>query len=230
MSTRRSNGRAALDRVGHTLADKVEAALRDEIIRGARLPGERLNEVEIAFQLGVSRGPVREALQRLSRDGLLRMESHRGAFVRELDVAEVRELFEVRASLERQAASLAAERAGADEIDALRGLLDRARDAVSAPVDPHYPERLDVHELIVGCARNEALVRYLALVNQELKLVRARSGFQTVRAPKAFEEHARVVEAIAARDPHAAAEAMNIHMESALQSTLGLLREPGGTE
>lgn len=230
MSTRRKVGTAAIDRVGHTLADKVETALRDEIIRGARRPGERLNEVEIAFQLGVSRGPVREALQRLSRDGLLRMESHRGAFVRELDVAEVRELFEVRGSLERQAASLAAERARTDEIAGLRALLDRARHAVEAKIDPHYPERLDVHALIVSCARNEALDRYLALVNQELKLVRARSGFQTVRAPKAFEEHTRVVEAIAARDPHAAAEAMNVHMESALQSTLGLLREPGGSE
>lgn len=227
--TARISGRRAIDRVGHTLSDKVEAILREQIFRGRRLPGERLNEVEIAAELEVSRGPVREALQRLSRDGLLRMESHRGAFVRELDVAEVRELFEVRSSLERQAASLAAERAGSDEIVTLRALLDSSRGAVEADGDPHYPERLDLHEQIVRCSRNEALMRYLQLVNQELKLVRARSGFLAIRAPKAFEEHTQVVEAIAARDPHAAAEAMNIHMESALQSTLGLLREPGGS-
>lgn len=107
-------GPDAIDRVGHTLSDKVEAVLRQQIISGERTPGVRLNEVEIAGELGVSRGPVREAMQRLARDGLVRVESHRGAFVRSLDVGEVRALFEVRASLECQAAALAAERADAD--------------------------------------------------------------------------------------------------------------------
>lgn len=220
----------AIDRAGHTLSDKAEAALRTQIITGERSPAERLNEVEIAAELGVSRGPVREAMQRLARDGLVRLESHRGAFVRTLDVAEVRQLFEVRVSLERQGAALAAERAGGDEIDDLRALLATSREAVESHRQPHYPEQLDLHQRIVRCSRNEALSRYLQLVNQELKLVRARSGFLVDRAPKALEEHVRIVEAIAARDPLAAAAAMSIHMESALQSTLGLLREYGESE
>jgi DNA-binding FadR family transcriptional regulator len=90
---------------------------------------------------------------------------------------------------------------------------------------PHYPERLDLHEQIVRCSRNQALTRYLQLVNQELKLVRARSGFLAARAPQALDEHERVVEAIAVRDPDAAVAAMTTHMESALQSTLGLLHQ-----
>jgi DNA-binding GntR family transcriptional regulator len=225
MSSRTPSGPDAIDRVGHTLSDKVEAALREQIIRGEREPGVRLNEVEIAAELAVSRGPVREAMQRLARDGLVRVESHRGAFVRSLDAGEVRALFEVRTSLECQAAALAAERAGADEVATLRALLLSARGQVEAEVEPHYPERLDLHELIVRCSRNAALTRYLQLVNQELKLVRARSGFLVVRAPQALDEHERVVEAIAVRDPHAASAAMSIHMESALRSTLGLLRD-----
>ncbi len=227
MSSRSANGTDAIDRVGHTLSDKVELVLREQIVSGERAPGERLNEVEIAADLAVSRGPVREAMQRLARDGLVRVESHRGAFVRALDVGEVRELFEVRASLECEAAALAAQRAGAEEIATLRALLDSAGRAVAEGGGaPHYPERLDVHDLIVQCSRNAALTRYLRNVNQELKLVRARSGFQAVRAPKALDEHARIVEAIAARDPDAASAAMTIHMESALRSTLGLLRRP----
>jgi DNA-binding GntR family transcriptional regulator len=226
----RGTGPDAIDRVGHTLSDKVEAALRDQIVSGERTPGSRLNEVEIAAELGVSRGPVREAMQRLSRDGLVRAESHRGAFVRELDVGEVRALFEVRASLECQAAALAAERAGTDEVAALRSLLGDSRGALERESVPHYPERLDLHEQIVGCSRNAALTRYLQLVNQELKLVRARSGFQAARALNALTEHERIVEAIAVRDPHAAAAAMTIHMESALQSTLLLLHEVEETE
>lgn len=230
MSSRLPTGPDAIDRVGHTLSDKVEAVLRDQIVSGEREPGTRLNEVEIAAELAVSRGPVREAMQRLVRDGLVRVESHRGAFVRALDVGEVHELFEVRGSLECQAAALAAQRAGTGEIQTLRALLDTSRGAVERDVVPHYPERLDLHDLIVRCSRNVALTRYLQLVNQELKLVRARSGFLAVRAPKALDEHVRIVEAIAARDPDAAVAAMTIHMESALHSTLGLLRESGDTE
>lgn len=225
MSPRTPAGPDAIDRVGHTLSDKVEAALRDGIVRGERRPGARLNEVEIATELGVSRGPVREAMQRLARDGLVRIESHRGAFVRRLDVGEVRALFEVRLSLECQAAALAAERAGTDEVQALRALLRDSRGLVERESVPHYPERLDLHDQIVRCSRNAALTRYLQLVNQELKLVRARSGFQAVRATQALDEHERIVEAIAQRDPDGATAAMTIHMESALQSTLGLLRE-----
>ncbi|HEY4097727.1 MAG TPA: GntR family transcriptional regulator [Baekduia sp.] len=225
MSVREPSGPDAIDRVGHTLSDKVEAVLRDQIVSGERAPGDRLNEVEIATELAVSRGPVREAMQRLARDGLVRIESHRGAFVRALDATQVRALSEVRASLECQAAALAAQRAGTDEVATLRALLDTSRGELEVDEVPHYPERLDLHDLIVRCSRNAALMRYLQLVNQELKLVRARSGFLAARAPKALEEHVRIVEAIEARDPDAAVAAMNIHMESALQSTLGLLGE-----
>jgi DNA-binding GntR family transcriptional regulator len=215
-----------IDRAGHTLSDKAEAILRRQIVMGERQPDERLNEVEIAAELGVSRGPVREAMQRLAGDGLVRVESHRGAFVRGLDAGEVRALFEVRASLECRAAALAAERAGPGDVAALRQLIASSRSAVEADREPHYPEQLDLHELVVRYSRNPALERYLRLIHQELKLVRARSGFQTVRAPIALDEHIRIVEAIAGRDPDAASAAMSIHMESALSSTLGLLRAP----
>jgi DNA-binding GntR family transcriptional regulator len=213
-------GTAAIDRAGHTLSDKVERILREQIITGTRRPGERLNEVEIAAELAVSRGPVREAMQRLARDGLVRIESHRGTFVRALDAGEITALFEVRVALECTAAALAAERAGHDEIAALRAQIASSRGAVEGAAEPHYPERLDLHDLIVRCTGNPALTRYLQLVNQELKLVRAQSGFQVIRAPEALDEHIRVVDAIEARNPDAAREAMAIHLRSALRSAL----------
>jgi DNA-binding GntR family transcriptional regulator len=222
-------GPAAIDRAGHTLSDKVERILREQIIMGTRRPSERLNEVEIAAELAVSRGPVREAMQRLARDGLVRIESHRGAFVRALDAAEIRALFEVRVSLECTAAALAAERAGRDEIAALRELIASSRGAVVGAAEPHYPERLDLHDLIVRCTGNPALISYLQLVHQELKLVRTRSGFQAIRAPEALDEHIRVVNAIEARDPNAAREAMALHLESALRSTLDVHRRAEAT-
>ena len=186
--------------------------------------GDRLNEVEIAAELAVSRGPLREAMQRLARDGLVRIESHRGAFVRVLDADEVTALFEVRVSLERTAAALAAERAGDDEIAELRGLIASSRGAVEGAAEPHYPERLDLHDLIVRCTRNPALIRYLRLVNQELKLVRARSGFRRCALPRRS-TNTSASSTRSRRASHAAREAMAVHLQSALSSTLGLLQE-----
>src|SRR5947209_5763526 len=83
-----------IERAGHSFADQAEVALRQQILSGHRAPGDRLNEVEIAAELGVSRGPLREAMQRLARDGLVVVQPHRGSFVRSLEPDEIAELFE----------------------------------------------------------------------------------------------------------------------------------------
>jgi DNA-binding GntR family transcriptional regulator len=218
----------AIERTGHTFSDKVELLLRSQIISGQRLPGERLNEVEIANELGVSRGPVREAMQRLARDGLVQIQSHRGAFVRALNPDEVRELFEVRAALECVAAAYAAERASDEDIARICGLLDEVTEAIRDEQAPHYPDRLDLHDLIVQAAGNEALARTVRQVNQELRLARAQSGFRSDRARQAYDEHAAVVEAIRARDAKAAHACMERHLKSALEHTLTVLLDGAG--
>src|SRR6185312_12097300 len=113
-----------IERIGHSYADQAEAALRDQILSGHRAPGDRLNEVEIAAELGVSRGPLREAMQRLARDGLVVVQPHRGSYVRNLEPDEIVELYDVRIALECAAARLAAERRTDADVTALKGLLD----------------------------------------------------------------------------------------------------------
>ncbi|MGD9986703.1 GntR family transcriptional regulator [Pseudonocardia sp.] len=84
----------------------VADRLRHAIMRGTFPPGAQLGEVEIAARLGVSRGPLREAMQRLVAEGLVRSERHRGLFVRDLDAAAVRDVYTARAAIERAAALL----------------------------------------------------------------------------------------------------------------------------
>src|SRR4051794_27841584 len=94
-----------------TFVNRTEEVLRERILDGTIRPGERLNEVTLAAALGISRGPLREAIQRLTSEGLLTVISHRGAFVRTFSRAEVVELYELRAALELHAVRLACDRA-----------------------------------------------------------------------------------------------------------------------
>ena len=105
-----------------TLRTQVLAALRDELISGGLQPGQRVNEVEVAEELGVSRGTLREAIRNLEQEGLLESVPHRGTFVRELTPEEVVHVYEVRASLESRAARNASARLD----DAMREKLEAA--------------------------------------------------------------------------------------------------------
>ena len=216
------DGGAVIPRSGNSFSDRVERALRDRILHGEVAPGERLNEVEIAGELGVSRGPIREALQRLASDGLVELQAHRGAFVRRLGPAEVRDLFEVRLALETTVARLAAQRA----TDAQRADLDALVRAGADPIghaDVRFQGARDLHARLAEATGNTALIVHVTLVNQELRLLRTRSGEVPARAEHAVAEHAAIVAAVRAGDAEGAAAAMDAHLRSALGHALSAM-------
>ena len=222
--TFRLDGVLPIDRSNLTLADKVEARVRHQIVQGERPTGSRLNEVEIAADLGVSRGPVREALQRLAHLGLVTLESHRGAFVRRLDLDEVHELFEVRIALECEAAELAAVRIGDDGLRELDRLQEATVSEVIQAQQPSVFDTLDVHDLIVRHAGNVRLAQAVAQVNGELRLARSRSGASGQRAHEAVGEHRDLIRALTSRDGEGARLSMKSHLQASLQNTLQMLR------
>lgn len=218
------DGGAVIPRSGNSFSDRVERALRDRILHGEVAPGARLNEVEIAGELGVSRGPIREALQRLASDGLVELQAHRGAFVRRLGPAEVRDLFEVRMALETTAARLAAQRA----TDAQLADLDALVHAGAEPIghaDVRFQGARDLHARLAEATGNPALAAHLTLVNQELRLLRTRSGEVPARAEHAVAEHAAIVAAVRAGDADGAAAAMEAHLRSALTHALSAMED-----
>ena len=212
-------------RSGRSFADQAEQELRRQIITGRRRPGDRLNEVEIASDLGVSRGPVREAMQRLARDGLVHVEAHRGAFVRALDGVDITRLYEVRTSLECTAAELAAQRRTPADVERLQSLLDSTTAQVSRQEQPHYPTELDIHQLIALTAGNERLHRLIVQINQELTLARSASGSRPRRAERALAEHTEIVEAIERGAAGAARELMTAHLRRSLANTLRIVAD-----
>jgi len=218
MSTK---GRTPIARSGNSFSDQVERTLREQILEGRFPPGGRLNEVEIAGDLGVSRGPVREAMQRLARDGLVELQAHRGAFVRRLGPGEVRDLFEVRVALERTVARMAALRATDEQRAALTALRDTDASSIDPDEDPlPFQGVHDVHALLAAASGNASLAGHVALVNQELRLLRAQSGRLPVRAEHALEEHHELLDAVLSGDGDRAADAMERHLAASLETAL----------
>lgn len=216
---------SVLDISKASLTNQVEVTLRQQIIRGEKSPGVRLNEVEIARELGVSRGPVREAMQRLARDGLVVMEMHRGAFVRSLDFEELRQLFEVRAALESEAAALAAVRIDDEGIRMLLVMQDESSAFVNEQEDPIYPDQIDLHRLVARFSHNERISHMLDLINGELRLARSRSGATAERARKAVQEHQFLIEQLIARNASGARVAMRDHINHAYANVMQTIHQ-----
>jgi len=189
-------------------------AVRNLIVGGHYMPGERVNEAELATSLGISRGPLREALQHLASEGLVHRVAHRGTFVPRFSAEETVELYELREGLEVMAARLAAQRADAVDLAALHELLDDTSAVLDAGTDNSYPANLDFHQRILALAGNAQLLQRAREVHRQLQLVRSRSGYRPDRAKQAYAEHVAVVAAIESGDPEAAERAMRAHLHS----------------
>lgn len=204
-----------------TIRSRSLEAIRNLILSGGLPPGSRINEVELASTLKISRGPVREAIQRLGAEGLVRIVDHRGAFVREFEADEIVALFELRTILESAGAELAAERRSPADVRRLARLLDDTATLLEVQ-DDAYPQDLDFHLALVGCAGNPALSDAAHDVHQRLRLARLMSSAMDNRARRAHAEHADILAAIERGDAAAAGRLMSEHLGEARRNALAL--------
>jgi DNA-binding GntR family transcriptional regulator len=181
-------------------------------------PGDRLVESDLADRFGVSRTPIREALQRLETQSLLSRDG-RSLIVASLDHSQMAELYTVRTELEGLAARLAARHAADEEIKVLR---DMVTEDAALLGDPRALSRANrrFHKQIHLASHNGFLVQQLDLVHRSMALMATTSLAIEGRGSKALEEHARIVEAIAARDEVAATEALRSHISIAFEARL----------
>lgn len=194
----------------------ILAAIETGIYR----PGDRLVESELAERFGVSRTPVREALQRLETQAML-VRDGRSLIVASLDHNQLAELYIVRAELEALAARLAARHASPEEVRVLAQML--AEDAQNQR-DPEALARSNrrFHRQIHLASHNRYLVQQLDLVHRSMALMAQTSLAAEGRSAAAMTEHARIVEAIAAGDGDAADRALREHISMAWETRLKL--------
>lgn len=202
----------------------------DAIEQGVYRPGDRLVEAELAERFGVSRTPVREALQRLETQSMLARDG-RSMIVASLDHNQLAELYVVRAELEGLAARLAARHASPEEIRVLSDMVEADRAMVDDPAGLARANRR-FHKQIHLASHNRYLVQQLDLVHRSMALLASTSLAAEGRGEAALAEHAEIVRAIAAGDGEAAQAALRAHISKAFETRLkldaGTLKGKGG--
>lgn len=191
--------------------------IRSRLVAGAFPPGTRLGQAELADQLGISRTSVREALRRLTGDGLLEFEVNRGFFVVDLGLESVLQRLEARVLLEPLLARLAAERSVLEDLEAMGDAIEDERAARTA-ADAHDASRA-FHLALARATHNEALVRTfdsLWIADVGRRLLARRFAAPTWKRDD-ISEHRRVLMAIERGDAARAETLMRAHVESALR-------------
>ena len=188
------------------------------IDEGVYKPGDRLVESELADRFGVSRTPIREALQRLETQSLLERDG-RSLIVASLDHNQMAELYIVRRELEGLAASLAAKHATPEEVQLLRSMVEADRALMDDPVALSRANRR-FHQQIHLASHNLFLVQQLDLVHRTMALMATTSLAAEGRSQIAMEEHDAIVSAIEAGDEAAAGAALREHISVAFMTRL----------
>ena len=190
----------------------------EAIDAGVFKPGDRLVEVHLAQRFGVSRTPVREALQRLETQSLLARDG-RSLIVASLDHNQLAELYAVRAELEGLAARLAARHATVEEQKVLEEMVD-AHDLLEASPESLVRANRRFHRQVHLASHNRYLVQQLDLVHRSMALMETTTLAITGRSEVAFDEHRAVLRAITARDEDGAYKALRDHISNAFVARL----------
>jgi phosphonate utilization transcriptional regulator len=213
----------------NSLATLAQRELERQIVSGEVAVGSKLNEVDIANALGVSRGPVREAFRALDQAGLVRVEKNRGVFVRQVSVEEANEIYEVRAALEGLIGKLAARRIDADEIDQLRAVVKKmtAHDNKARKPEAYFALNVEFHDILARAARNAALLTHYRRVVNELDLYRRETiARSTENIPISTREHEAIVAAVARRDDKLAEKLLTEHVLQSRERLHAVLGRP----
>jgi len=198
------------------LRELVLDAIRGAIMNGTLQPRERLMEIQMAEELGVSRTPIREALRKLELEGFIVMVPRKGAYVSDLSFKDIADVFEIRAALEGLAAGLAAERITEEELERMERLLVEKQEAITQDdISKLVEVDTKFHELMYQASRNVRLGSIISNLREQIQRFRLTSLSYPGRNKLSLEEHKKIVEAIQARDYQLARQLATEHIENA---------------
>ena len=203
------------------LREVVCESLREAIRNGVLKPGERIMEIQLAEELGVSRTPVREAIRKLELEGYVVMMPRRGTYVASMSIRDINEIFEIRTALESLSNGLAADHITDEELEHLQRLLVIIGGYIKeGNIEKIVETDIEFHDMMYHAARNTRLVGIISNLRDQLTRFRTLSMSYPGRLEATIEEHRLIVEAIARGDRKAASKAAERHMENSEKTLL----------
>lgn len=204
-----------------TVVDHAYEELWKRVIMIGGSKEQRLSDVTLAEQLGISRTPVRQALERLVQEGLVRSDPRRGFWTRTFTAQDIREIYDIRGALEVLAVRLAAPHLSQDDLKAQLVALY----AVRAELDTHPVLRflqIDIrfHMLITRASRNGRLIHSLSLLRSQLSMFQMQDTYYPQRMEIALHDHEHILLALLAGKVDEAAEHLSGHIEHAMEGVL----------
>lgn len=195
------------------LRDVVFKTLREAILKGDLKPGERLMEIQLANQLGVSRTPIREAIRKLELDGLVNVLPRRGAEVAQITEKDLRDVLEVRTSLEQLAIQLACQRISSDNIEKLKDALEVFEEAVnSGDVKKLAEADVAFHDVIFESTNNARLIQIVNNLGEQMYRYRVEYLKDFSIHQQLCQEHRLIVKAISNKDQAKAQQLVRDHI------------------
>lgn len=197
------------------LAVKVYEILKNRIVNQEILSGIKLQEEVLAEELGVSRTPVREALNRLAQEGLVEMVPRRGTFVVKPSLSDIKELLEVREVLEGMAARLVATKITDEILEEMKKYFEGREQQIRGGYLEEYSKAdVNFHDLLLRACGNERLVRMMNNLYDYIQMLRLRTVILPGRAEKSLKEHLMIIDALEKRDPDLAEKKIREHIRN----------------
>jgi DNA-binding GntR family transcriptional regulator len=198
-----------------TFADRAYAALKDVIVRlniYEQTEEVRLDERQLASDLGISRTPVREAMAQLEREGFVRSVPRRGVYVVRKTRAEVIELITAWAALESMAARLITQGAKDADIATLRGMFTTFENGtLHAKLDEYSEVNIQFHQAIIGMSGNRVLIDLAENLFTHMRMIRRKTIGEQDRVDRSIRDHLNIIEALEARDTERAEKLVREH-------------------
>ena len=196
------------------LREMVYEELKIQILTGQIVPGTRMMEVDLAEEMGVSRTPIREAIRKLEKEGLVTIEPRRGAYASMISTQDMVEILEVRQDLEGLAAYFAATRMSPVEMEELKEIADKYNDAVkSGNMKELIRYDTQFHRLIVDSCNNKILVSMVEQLQELVLRFRYIYYDNFKRGEEMPREHQEIIDAIASGDADRARAAADVHID-----------------
>ena len=199
------------------LYEEVAELLRQRIFAGELAPGSWIDELRIAEAYGISRTPLREALKVLAAEGLVTMKVRRGAYVTEVNDKDQQDVYHLLSLLESDAAGVVAERASEAELQDLQDL-HRQLKAAQSDTEKFFDINEQFHMRLLEIANNRWRDQMVADLRKVMKLNRHNSLFKTGRIAESFQEHQRLMDALASRNAALSVQRMKEHFANGLEA------------